>query len=106
MKIVFTKDLPLLLLVLASLSTLVYLPRVESVWTEMKLVYSEQDFGLSILRGAMLVGLASQDVAQEHLVLDGRIDGGGRMVWKTSESSLSYCCEIHGRYRRQDTGIK
>ena len=107
MKMRFEKDLPVLLLfALLSVSTLASLPQAESAWAGVKAVYSEQDFGLRILREAMLVALASPHGAQEPAGLDGRISGGGRLVWKTSESSLSACCEIHGRDRRQDTSIR
>lgn len=89
MKIHLEKDLPVLLL--CALMLMVSLPLVESAWSEVKDVYSRQDFGLRILRKAMLVGLASQHGTEDMLSLDGRIAGGRRLVWKTSESSLSDC---------------
>jgi hypothetical protein len=106
MKIHLVKELPFLLFALVSTSTLASLPHVESAWTEVKEVYSKQDFGLHVLRQAMLVGLASQHGAQEQFGLDGRISGGGRLVWKNPESSLSACCVIHERDRRQGNDIK
>jgi len=106
MKIHFLKELPVPLFALASASTLVSLTQVESAWTGMKEVYSRQDFGLRILREAMLVGLASQQGAQDHFGMDGRIAGNGKLVWLTSESSLSVCCASHGRDGRQGIDIK
>jgi hypothetical protein len=106
MKIHLVKELPFLLFALISTSTLASLPHFESAWTEVKEVYSKQDFGLHVLRQAMLVGLASQHGVQEQFGLDGRIPDGGRLVWKTPESALSACCGIHERDRRQGTGIK
>ena len=92
MKIHLEKDLPVLLFALLSaLMLMVSLPLVESAWSGVKDVYSRQDFGLRILRKAMLVGLASQHGTEDMLSLDGRIAGGRRLVWKTSESSLSDC---------------
>jgi O-Antigen ligase len=55
MKIRFEKDLPVLLFMLICTSTLASLPQVESAWAGVKEVYGEQDFGLRILREAMLV---------------------------------------------------
>jgi hypothetical protein len=106
MKMHFVKELPILLFAMASASTLASLPQVESAWTGVKTVYSERDFGLHILRKAMLVGLSSRHGIQEPLGLDGRVLGCGRLVWKMPESSLSACCEVHGRDRRQDTRIR
>lgn len=57
MQIRFERDLPVLLFALVSASTLASLPQVESAWTGVKEVYGEQDFGLRILREAMLVVL-------------------------------------------------
>jgi hypothetical protein len=57
MKICLEKDLPVLLFALVSTSTLASLPQVESAWLGVKEVYGEQDFGLRILREAMLVVL-------------------------------------------------
>ncbi|MGB7210551.1 MAG: O-antigen ligase family protein, partial [Pyrinomonadaceae bacterium] len=54
MKIHFEKDLPVLLFILVCTSTLASLPQVESAWAGVKEVYGEQDFGLRILREAML----------------------------------------------------
>ncbi len=93
MKIHIEKKLPILLLALISSSTLASLPHAESAWTSMKAVYSEQDFGLRILRGAMLVALTSGHGIQKPVSLDGRISSDGRLVWKMPEASLSACCE-------------
>jgi hypothetical protein len=106
MKIHFEKKLPVLLFALASASTLASLPQAESAWTGVKAVYGEQDFGLRILREAMLVTLTNGHGAQSPVSLDGRISGNGKLVWKTPESSLSACCETHGRDSRQDTRIR
>ncbi len=54
MELRFEKDLPVLLFVLVSVSTLASLPQVESAWNGVKEVYGEQDFGLRILRELML----------------------------------------------------
>ena len=59
MNIRLEKDLPVLLFALVSVSTLTSLPQVESAWTGVKEVYGEQDFGLRILREAMLVVLVA-----------------------------------------------
>ena len=59
MKLRFEKDLPVLLFVLVSVSTLASLPQVESAWTGVKEVYGEQDFGLRILREIMLIVLVA-----------------------------------------------
>jgi hypothetical protein len=107
MKISNQKNLPVLLFaLLASASTLASLPQVDSAWTGLKEVYSMQDFGLHILRRAMLVSLASQNRDQHPVSLDGRILEGGKRVWKTPGSSLSACCKIQGNERRQGTGIR
>ena len=107
MKIHFEKDLPVLLFaLLMSASTLGSLPQVESAWMGVKAVYDKQDFGLRILREAMLVALTSQNGADKPAGLVVRVSEGGRLVWKTPESSLSACCGIHGIDRRQDKGIK
>jgi hypothetical protein len=106
MKIYFEKNLLVLLFVLVSASTLVSLPKVELALTGVKEVYSKQDFGLRILRKAMLVGLASQHGGLEPLAMNGRITGDGRLVWKTSGSSLSACCENRERDGRQGTDIR
>jgi hypothetical protein len=55
MKIRLEKDLPILLIILVSISALASLPQVESAWNGVKEVYGEQDFGLRILREVMLV---------------------------------------------------
>lgn len=106
MKIHLVKELPFLLFALVSMLTLASLPQAESVWTEVKEICSKQDFGLHVLRQAMLVGLVSQQGTEEKFGLDGWIIGGGRLVWKTPESSLSVCCGIHERDRRQGNNIK
>ena len=105
MKIHLVKEFQFLLFALVSMSTLASLPQAESAWAEVKEIYSKQDFGLHVLRQAMLVGLASQQGTEIPFGLDDRISDGGRLVWKTPESSLSACGEIHGRDRRQDTRI-
>ena len=106
MEIRLEKDLPVLLFALVSASTLASLPQVESAWTGVKEVYGEQDFGLRILREAMLVALTSQNGADKPAGLVVRVSEGGRLVWETPESSLFACCGIHGIDRRQDKGIK
>lgn len=57
MKIRFEKDLPILFFVLVCTSVVASLPQVESAWAGVKEVYGEQDFGLRVLREAMLVVL-------------------------------------------------
>jgi len=59
MQMRFEKDLPVLLFALVCASTLASLPQVESAWTGVKEVYGEQDFGLRILREAMLAVLVA-----------------------------------------------
>jgi O-Antigen ligase len=59
MKIRLEKDLPVLLFALVSASTVAALPQVESAWSGIKEVYGEQDFGLRILREAMLMVLVA-----------------------------------------------
>lgn len=59
MEIRLEKDLPVLLVVLVSASTVASLPQVESAWAGIKEVYGEQDFGLRILREAMLAVLVA-----------------------------------------------
>jgi hypothetical protein len=59
MNIRLEKDLPVLLFALVSASTLASLPQVESAWVGVKEVYGEQDFGLRILREAMLAVLVA-----------------------------------------------
>jgi hypothetical protein len=97
MRIGMEKDLRVFMFALFSvLMLMVSLPLVESVWSGVKTVYSRQDFGLRILRKAMLVGLTSQHGSQDLFGLDGRIAGGRRLVWKTSERTSSECCENQG----------
>jgi len=59
MELRFEKDLPVLMFALVSASTVAALPQVESAWLGVKEVYGEQDFGLRILREAMLVVLVA-----------------------------------------------
>jgi hypothetical protein len=107
MKIYFEKDLQVLLFaLLVSLSMLVSLPQVETAWTGVKEVYEEHDFGLHTLRKAMLLALASQQGTEIPFSLDARISDGGRLVWKTPRSSISACCGIHKRDRRQGTTVR
>jgi hypothetical protein len=97
MKIHFEKNLQVLLFTLMAIaSTLAALSQVKSAWSGVKEVYNEQDFGLRVLRGAMLIALANQHGAEKPVNLDGWISDGGRLVWKTPESSVSACCGIHG----------
>lgn len=51
------KDLPVLLILLVGASLVASLPQVESAWKGIKEVYGEQDFGLRILREALLAVL-------------------------------------------------
>lgn len=51
------KDLPILLFTLVGTSIVAALPQVQSAWSGIKEVYGEQDFGLRILREAMLAVL-------------------------------------------------
>ncbi|HEY8098006.1 MAG TPA: O-antigen ligase family protein [Methylobacter sp.] len=67
MQIRFEKDLPVLLFALVSASTLASLPQVESAWTGVKEVYGEQDFGLRILREAMLAVLVAYGFFEPRL---------------------------------------
>ena len=102
MKIRFQKGLPVLLFaLLVSAPTLASLPQVEAAWTGVKDVCGKQDFGLHILRKAMLVGMASQQGVQNFIRLDGRITSGGG-VWKTQGSSLTACCGSQGNDRRKE----
>ena len=55
MRINFERDLPVLLFMLVSASALASLPQVESAWNGVAEIYGEQDFGLRILREAMLL---------------------------------------------------
>ena len=100
------KDLPVLLFALVSASTLASLPQVESAWTGVKEVYGEQDFGLHILRKAMLVSLASQQGTENPGGWNGRISEGERLVRLTQGSSLSACCGTHKSDRCQGAGIR
>ena len=98
MKTGMEKDLRVLMFALLSaLMLMVSLPLVESTWSGVKAVYSRQDFGLRILRKAMLVGLASQHGTQDLFGLDGQIAGGRRLVWKISEPSISECRGNHDK---------
>lgn len=107
MKKHYQKDFPALLFaLLASVSILASLPHAESAWSGVKAVYGEQDFGLHILRKAMLMTLANQQGIQNPVGWDGRISEGGKLVWKTQESSLYACCGTQGRDKRQSTGIR
>lgn len=107
MKIHYQKDLPALLLaLLASASTLASLPQVESAWTGVKDIYAEQDFGLHILRKAMVVALAGQQGNENPVGWDGRISEGGRLVWKTQGSPLSACCGTNRGDRLQGTDVR
>ncbi len=67
MQIRFEKDLPVLLFALVSASTVAALPQVESAWTGVKEVYGEQDFGLRILREAMLAVLVAYGFFEQRL---------------------------------------
>lgn len=55
----FEKDLPALLFALVGASTVASLPQVESAWKGVKEVYGEQDFGLRVLREALLAVLVA-----------------------------------------------
>lgn len=57
MRIRLEKDLPVLLFALVCASTVAALPQVESAWKGVKEIYGQQDFGLRILREAMLLVL-------------------------------------------------
>lgn len=57
MRIRLEKDLPFLLFALVCASTVAALPQVQSAWQGVKEVYGQQDFGLRILREAMLLVL-------------------------------------------------
>jgi hypothetical protein len=70
MNIRLEKDLPVLLFALVSASTLASLPQVESAWSGVKEVYGEQDFGLRILREAILVVLVA------YLIFEPRLRSG------------------------------
>ena len=96
MKTVYGKKLPVLLFALVSASMLVSLPITQATWMGVKAVCSEQDFGLRVLREAMLVTVKSGRGAQKPLGLDAKLSGNGRLVWKAPESSLSTCCKRRG----------
>lgn len=66
----------MLLLALVGASTLASLPQVESAWNGVKEVYGEQDFGLRILREAMLVVIVAYALLEPRLrrgVLSGSV---------------------------------
>ena len=67
MELRFEKDVPVLLFALVSASIVASLPQVESAWTGVKEVYGEQDFGLRILREAMLVVLVAYGFLEPRL---------------------------------------
>ncbi len=67
MRLRFEKDLPVLLFLLVSASTVAALPQVESAWKGIKEVYGEQDFGLRILREAMLAVLMAYGLLEPRL---------------------------------------
>ena len=71
MKIRLENDLPVLLFVLVATSLVASLPQVESAWAGVKEVYGEQDFGLRILREAMLA------VVIVYSFLERRLRNGG-----------------------------
>ena len=96
MKTVFEKKLPVLLFALIGASMLVSLPITKATLTSVKAVYGEQDFGLRVLREAMLVTLKSGHGVQKPVGLDAKLSGNGRLVWKAPESSLSACCKRRG----------
>ena len=107
MKIRYQKDFPVLLFsLLVFVSTLVFLPQAESAITGVQDVYREQDFGLHILRKAMLVSLASQQGTENPGGWNGRISESGRLVRLTQGSSLSGCCGTHKSDIRQGAGIR
>ena len=68
MQIRLEKDLPVLLFMLVSASTVASLPQVESAWSGVKEVYGEQDFGLRILREAMLAVLVAYLILEPRLL--------------------------------------
>jgi hypothetical protein len=55
MRLRVERDLPVLLFLLVSASTIASLPQVQSTWDGVREVYGEQDFGLRLLRETMLV---------------------------------------------------
>jgi len=61
------KDLPVLLFTLVSTSIVAALPQVQSAWLGIKEVYGEQDFGLRILREAMLAVLLAYAFLEPRL---------------------------------------
>lgn len=67
MQLRFERDLPVLLLTLVGTSILASLPQVESAWNGVKEVYGEQDFGLRILREAMLAVLIGYALLEPRL---------------------------------------
>jgi hypothetical protein len=107
MKIRYQKKFPVLLFsLLVFVSTLVFLPQAESAITGVQDVYREQDFGLHILRKAMLVSLASQQGAENPGGWNGRISERGRLVRRTQGSPLAACCVTYRNDRRQSAGIR
>jgi len=83
MQIRLEKDLPVLLFLLVSTSTVAALPQVESAWKGIKEVYGEQDFGLRILREAMLALLIA------YMFFEPRLRNGA-----FSSSVLAFFCTI------------
>jgi len=67
MKLRLENDLPVLLFALVCASIVAALPQVESAWLGVKEVYGEQDFGLRILREAMLVVLVAYVLFEPRL---------------------------------------
>lgn len=67
MRIRLEKDLPVLLFALVCASTVAALPQVESAWKGVKEVYGQQDFGLRILREAMLLVLIMYILVEPRL---------------------------------------
>jgi hypothetical protein len=63
----FEKDLPMLLFVLVSMSTLASLPQVESAWNGVKEVYGDQDFGMRIFRELMLAVIVTYLFLEKRL---------------------------------------
>jgi hypothetical protein len=83
MKVGYQKELQVLLfIVLTGAVALVSLPRIDWAWTGLKTVRVERDFGLSVLREAMLMAMDS-GAGDNAISLDGR-------VWKTSGSAKAW----------------
>jgi hypothetical protein len=107
MKIRYQKNFPVLLFsLLLFVTTLVFLPQAEPAIRGVQDVYREQDFGLHILRKAMLVSLASQQGAENPGGWNGRISESGRWVRLTPGSSIAACCITYRSDRRQGAGIR